>query len=158
MRIAQLSLYLIDVPLKREVKHASATRRSSRNLLACCRLSDGTEGWGEGVPREYVTGETAESAAAAFSQLPLSQLFVQQCHGWQDVFPLCDRLQPCRGDDPRQSHGNALRCALEISVLDAYGRLFDQPVSTVTELFEPASGVRERRDQVRYSTAMGPGC
>ena len=29
-----------------------------------CVLADGTEGWGEGVPREYVTGETAESALA----------------------------------------------------------------------------------------------
>jgi hypothetical protein len=65
MRVVALTAYIVQLPLRREIKHASATRRESANLLIRCRLSDGTEGWGEGVPRSYVTGETPQGAAAA---------------------------------------------------------------------------------------------
>lgn len=34
----------------------------SENLLIGCALEDGTVGWGEGVPRNYVTGESVSGA------------------------------------------------------------------------------------------------
>ena len=54
--------------------------------------------------------------------------------------------------DERDCQGNAARCALELAVLDAYGRRFRQPLSSLTqsiapELFEPKA-------QVRYSGAI----
>ncbi|MFV2070778.1 MAG: enolase C-terminal domain-like protein, partial [Pirellulales bacterium] len=77
------------------------------------------------------------------------------CENWADVIGLCTRLQPAvLGDDPRQCGANAHRCAVELSLLDAYGRLFGEPVSAVTHCFEPARPLRTALAQVRYSGAV----
>src|SRR4051794_24228447 len=60
MRIRSLTAYVVRLPLKRPFKHASTTRHESDNVLIRCELADGTTGWGEGVPRSYVTGETPD--------------------------------------------------------------------------------------------------
>ena len=64
MRIRQLTAYVVRLPLKRPFTHASATRQDSENVLVRCDLADGTIGWGEGVPRSYVTGETPAGCLA----------------------------------------------------------------------------------------------
>ena len=62
MRIVALEGRIIRLPLKRSIKHASHSRTDTLNLVVRCQLDDGSVGYGEGVPREYVTGETAESS------------------------------------------------------------------------------------------------
>ena len=152
MRIAELIAYQIRVPLKREIRHASAARSESHNLLVCCRLADGSEGWGEGVPREYVTGETVEGAFEQLAITPLAEQLSAACSDWAEVIPLCERFQPAATrDDPRGCYGNALRSAIEISILDAFGRLFGEPLAAVTRHFEPAAAIRSHSNWVRYS-------
>ncbi len=60
VRIVSMTARRVMLPLKIKVEHASHVRRESENVIVECRLSDGTVGWGEGVPREYVTGETCD--------------------------------------------------------------------------------------------------
>ena len=64
MSISKLTLYKVAVPLKRVIRHASFARSESENLIVKVTLADGTSGYGEGVPRSYVTGETIESTFA----------------------------------------------------------------------------------------------
>src|SRR5262249_39113583 len=66
---------------------------------------------------------------------------------------LAERLQlaPIPGDD-RQCQGNAARCAVELALLDAYGRHFRQPLSKVTELLAPE--IYQPQPWVRYSGAI----
>lgn len=155
MRIAELAAYLVHVPLKREIKHASATRRESANLLVRCRLRDGTEGWGEGVPRSYVTGETAEGALEQLAATPLGQQLDGDCVNWNDVIALCESFRPASSEeDVRGCHGNALRCAVELSLLDAFGRLFNQPVRALAREYAPAASIFAERDSVQYSAAI----
>ena len=160
MHIATFTAYSIRVPLRRTVKHASATREPSDNLLIRCELGDGTEGWGEGVPREYVTGETIEGAFQQLDTIAWESQFGGEYTCWDNVVEVCDQIRlPTLENDPRSCYGNALRCALELSILDAFGHLFAQPVAVVTERFAPAEAIRTKLDQVRYSgaiTAEGP--
>ena len=74
MRIRSLTAYVVRLPLKRPFSHASATRHDSDNVLIRCELADGTTGWGEGVPRSYVTGETPEGC---LEQLAVTQIAEQ---------------------------------------------------------------------------------
>jgi len=155
VRIVELCVYLVNLPLKREIKHASHTRRESANLLVRCRLTDGTEGWGEGVPRPYVTGETPEGALAQLRSTRVIDQLDCDCGGWGDVLGLCERFRPAVDEeDPRQCRSNALRCAVELSVLDAYGRLFEEPLSAVTQQYGPAKELRSSKPTVRYSGAV----
>src|SRR3954465_12592829 len=62
MKVTELVAYVVRVPLKKRIKHASHARTETDNVLVRARLNDGSVGWGEGVPREYVTGESADSA------------------------------------------------------------------------------------------------
>ena len=62
MRVVELSASHVRVPLKKAIKHASHSRTSTDNVVVKCVLADGTTGYGEGVPRDYVTGETIDSA------------------------------------------------------------------------------------------------
>lgn len=155
MRVVELTALLVQIPLRREIRHASASRSESTNLLVRCRLDDGTEGWGEGVPRPYVTGETPEGAMEQLAATPPAEQLSGDFCDWPSAIRLCERFRPRpMRDDPRGCHGNALRCAVELSILDAAGRCFGQPLSAATQAFEPAACVRARSDRVWYSTTI----
>src|ERR1700759_3936439 len=122
MRIHRLTAHVVRLPLKRPFRHASAERQDSDNVVVRCELTDGTIGWGEGVPRSYVTGETPEGCLGQLSNTPLAVQLSAECSSWPDVIKLCEKFQPvATGEDPRNCHSNALRCAIELSILDAFG-------------------------------------
>lgn len=62
MKIRSLETFKITLPFRFSFGHSLASRSLSQNLLVKVVLDDGTVGWGEGVPRDYVTGETIETA------------------------------------------------------------------------------------------------
>jgi muconate cycloisomerase len=115
-------------------------------------LDDGTEGYGEGVPRDYVTGETVDSALALLRDSDLKAQ-LEPCADFAGAVALAERLRltPVPGDD-RDCQGNAARCALELAVLEAAGRHAGRPLSAVTQLLTP--DIFEPKDSVRYSGAI----
>jgi muconate cycloisomerase len=134
------------------IRHASHSRRDTENVLVRCVLEDGTEGYGEGVPREYVTGETIDSALGLLRRSDLkSQL--EPCAQFAAAVDLAERLRlaPIPGDE-RGCQGNAARCALELAVLDAFGRRCGQPLSAVAKLLAPE--LYQELGWVRYSGAI----
>src|SRR3954452_25448495 len=116
MRVAELTAYHVRIPLVRPVRHASHRRDSTDNVIVRCVLDDRTEGFGEGVPRDYVTGETIDSALALLRQSEVpAQL--EPCRDFRHAVELAERfrLTPVSGDD-RQCQGNAARCAVELAL------------------------------------------
>jgi L-alanine-DL-glutamate epimerase-like enolase superfamily enzyme len=152
VKIIELTAYHIRIPLRKPIHHASHTRAETDNLLVRCVLEDQTTGHGEGVPRDYVTGETIDGALDLLrrSDLP-SQL--EECSDFARAVALAERLQlaPVPGDD-RGCGGNAARCAVELAVLDAYGRMFGEGLASVTRLL--AADRYSPRPWVQYSTAI----
>jgi muconate cycloisomerase len=152
VKVVELTAYHVRIPLRKPIRHASHVRSETENVLVRCVLADGTEGFGEGVPREYVTGETVDSALELLrrSDLP-SQL--EPCRDFALAVQQAERLAlaPVPGDD-RGCQGNAARCAVELAVLDAYGRHFGQPLAAVTRLLAP--DIYQSRPRVRYSGAI----
>src|SRR5581483_6338842 len=149
MRVKELTAWHVRIPLKKPIRHASHTRTDTDNLVVRCLLDDGTAGFGEGVPREYVTGETIDTALALLKGSDLAGQ-IDDCREFAGAVALAERLRlaPVPGDD-RACQGNAARCAVELALLDAYGRHFGAPVSDVTRLL--AADLYEPRQRVRYS-------
>jgi L-Ala-D/L-Glu epimerase len=149
MRVVALEVRHVRLPLKKPVRHASHVRTSTDNVVVKVSLSDGKIGFGEGVPREYVTGETAEGAVELLkaSDLP-AQLSV--CRSFTDAVAMAERitLKPVPGDD-RQCAGNSARCAVELALLDAFGRSFGEPLMNVTKQLSPE--LYKPQDTIRYS-------
>jgi muconate cycloisomerase len=152
MRVKELTAWQVRVPLKKPIQHASHTRIDTDNLVVRCVLDDGTEGYGESVPRDYVTGETVDSALDLLhkSDLP-GQL--AGCRSFEAAVAFIEQmvLAPI-ADDVRGCRGNAARCTLELALLDAYGKHFREPLSAVTRLLAP--DLYEPSSNVRYSGAI----
>ena len=158
MRIRRFIAHVVRLPLKRPFAHASATRHDSENVIIRCELADGTTGWGEGVPRSYVTGETPQGCLAQLGQTPLAAQLSANCSNWSDVIKLCESFRPALvADDPRGCHGNALRCAIELGILDAFGKAFAEPVSAIFDHFDPARPILTKNRLLRYGVAIDAG-
>jgi L-Ala-D/L-Glu epimerase len=156
MRIQSLDAYHVRIPLKGKVAHASHERTDTHSLVVCCRLDDGTEGWGEGLPRSYVTGETIETAWEQFRTADWSRMLGQRFADLSEAIALCDQIHLDGGDQAgqRDCFGNSLRCAIELAVLDAAARACGRPLSDVTSLVADTAKVRQNRDRVRYSAVI----
>ena len=155
MHLRRLTAYTIRVPLKRAFRHASAERTESENVVVACELADGTIGWGEGVPRSYVTGETPAGCLTLLAASRLNDLIAGDCANWNEVVKLCRRFDPANvTDNPRGCYGNALRCAVELSILDAFGRVLGEPIGRVVDHVPMAQVICQRSDKVRYSTTI----
>lgn len=149
MRVVDLTVFVARVPLRRAIRHASHRRTTTDNLVVRCRLDDGTVGWGEGVPREYVTGETAERAVALLTGSDIAGQ-LESVNDFPSAVRMAERLQIRRpADDVRGIVGNAARCAVELTVLDAFGRAFGQPLSAVAAIVTP--DCHSPSAMVRYS-------
>jgi muconate cycloisomerase len=149
MEVVALEARHVRVPLRRPVKHASHTRSETDNVVVRCALSDGSVGWGEGVPREYVTGETVVSALDLLHRSDLPKQ-LRPCPNFEEAVRLAERLRLAviPGDD-RLCQGNAAHCALELAVLDAFGRAFGEPLMNVTKFVAP--DLYQPRERVQYS-------
>ncbi len=146
MKIAELTAHHVRVPLKRAIKHASHARTETDNLVVRCVLDDGTVGHGEGVPRDYVTGETVDSAIALLQGAGLRGRLGGDT--FEKAVESAAALTLDAGD-PRGIGGNAARCAAELAFLDAAGKRFKRPLADVTRLIAPE--VAEARTGLRYS-------
>ncbi len=149
MSIVSWEVRHVRIRLRRPVKHASYARTETDNVVVVCKLADGSIGYGEGVPREYVTGETIDSAMSLLQASDLAGQF-SPCATFADVLTQAERfhLKPIPGDD-RACRGNAARCAVELALLDAYGRMYGEPLMNVTRALAPE--LYEPRECVQYS-------
>lgn len=137
VQIVGLRASIVSLPLRRPIRHASHSRNHTENIIVRCTLSDGSLGWGEGVPRDYVTGETADSALALLKETQWPGQLTP-CADFAETVRLAESLKlKSIADDDRQCRGNAARCAVELAMLDAFGRTFGENLTTVTELVAP---------------------
>ena len=71
MKIVDLKVRVVRLPFRFSFKHSLASRNYSDNVIVCARVENNgmiVEGWGESIPRDYVTGEDAVSAARTISE------------------------------------------------------------------------------------------
>lgn len=61
-RFTKLEIHEVRIPFRFRFGHALADRREARNLILILHTDQDAVGYGEVVPREYLTGETIESA------------------------------------------------------------------------------------------------
>lgn len=125
-RVDRIDVFAATLPLRFSFGHALAARRESTNVYVRITLDDDTVGYGEGVPREYVTGETAESALAALCDEQAPALVGRLLEQPEDVPAAIDEAAPVSGGGRLT---NAARCALELALMDAYGRHSGRSVS-----------------------------
>jgi muconate cycloisomerase len=154
MRIVELEARHVRIALRRKVSHASHVRTDTDNVVVQCRLSDGSIGYGEGVPRDYVTGETIDFSIDLLKRSDLPKQLDADCKDFVSAVHLAERFKLAPSpDDDRGILGNAARCAVELAILDAFGRAFGEPLTRVTELIAPE--LYSFQPIIQYSGVIG---
>lgn len=120
MRIARLTLYRLRIPMLVRLEHAKAARESTDNLVCEVELDDGTIGHGEGVPRDYVTGETFDEAWQVVTGC--RPALGRAVGSLDEAIAYVEALTAAIPDDPPRAVRNAARCTLELGLLDAFCR------------------------------------
>lgn len=140
-RIVSCELRAVDLPFRMPFKHAAATRTSSASLFLKCTTETGACGYGEALPRDYVTGESQDSTFELLRQQLLPRLADRR---FDDLAHVVAFLQECDGQSPagwrvETIPHTAAWCAVDLALLDAFGHHF----GTSVEL--PPGGDRETR-------------
>jgi len=119
VKIHGLTILETRIPFRFTFRHALASRHEGHGVLVRVIDEDGNVGYGECVPRSYVTGETPESVIQTLREElapPWIGTVVRSFDG------LVGRLQDRLASLPRDQH--AAHCALELALLDVGGRAF----------------------------------
>lgn len=139
MKLIALQAFSLNIPFRQSFRHASAERAVTQTLWVEARSATQV-GYGEGCPREYVTGEGLASAHAFVSRhagrLCQSIDSVAALRGWITA------NAPAIDADP------AAWCAVELALLDWLGKEAGRPLEALLDL-PPLDG------SFRYSAVLG---
>lgn len=148
MRLVSATVYALEIPLVETFRHSARARSFCDSVVVRVRDAAGNEGFGEGVPRPYVTGETTASMLEHVSRLwslgSVAELptldprgALQAVEAWLPPSPLAGAIAD-----------HASRAALETAILDCLLRRHETSLGGV---LPPA------RDRVTYSGVITAG-
>jgi L-alanine-DL-glutamate epimerase-like enolase superfamily enzyme len=160
LKLRQVDVMTVVLPFRITFRHALASRSNGEVIVVRATDSEGRVGFGESVPRDYVTGETIETVRKTLRQVFLPPLFGISFSSFDEITA---NLKHFLGSLPRNQH--AAFCALELSLLDLAGKAFGQHAGSVAGKTEgpevrysgviSAGGVEEALDLCKKAAALG---
>jgi len=122
LRVEALTIYRLRIPFHHAFRHALHSREESDAVIVKVTGSDGACGYGEALPRAYVTGETTESMIAWVRDVLAPKIFHESFFpGWHTLEQL-QALLPDWSSNVASGNGpiawNAAFCAVELALLD----------------------------------------
>jgi L-Ala-D/L-Glu epimerase len=154
--VTQLDLFAVDLPFKVAFRHAAAARTTSESLFLRARLDNDAEGWGESLPRAYVSGEARQQAFALLRDTILPALVGQSFRSLAEAVSFlekCDGKAPPEWLHPEVPQTSAW-CSVDLALLDAFGRASGEPARPAAGVPAPsAAGLR----RYRYSGVVSAG-
>jgi L-alanine-DL-glutamate epimerase-like enolase superfamily enzyme len=155
--VTGLQLFAVDLPFRKPFRHAAAARSTSESLFLRMRLNDGVEGWGECLPRSYVSRESREDAFVLLRDTILPALLGARFPSLADVVSFlekCDGKAPADWVPPDVPQSSAW-CSVDLALIDAFGKATGEPawLRTVDGQTSPAAALRRSR----YSGVVSAG-
>ncbi len=135
--LAQLDIYKTAIPM-RSFEHAAASRSLAEAVVVKLTLSDGRVGWGETLPRQYVTGESTESVITDLSETIWPAI--------RDIpFTPAHFAQAMQGISGQGNCINAACCAMDLAGVNC---LFDEMGQIDYEFLSIISGRARLRGEI----------
>jgi muconate cycloisomerase len=155
VRVEHGTVAALRLPLVEEFAHALSERDHSDSIVVEMIADDDTTGYGEGIPRDYVTGESVDAAIDHVAEvlwpcvrgLTLPRP-LDPTEGVGALRALTDALPIRSSVDGLVVAWNAARCAVELALIDACTRASSVSVG---QLLPPV------RDHVVYCGVMPTG-
>jgi len=146
MKLVAATLYALRIPLVESFSHSAGERRWSDSVVVRVRDDVATEGYGEGTPRPYVTGETVETMLDHLAKELWPRVVDREVPSADDLEAFAAFLPETHLAGAIAPH--ASRAALELAVLDCALRRTVRPLAA---LLPP------RRNRVTYSGVITAG-
>jgi L-alanine-DL-glutamate epimerase-like enolase superfamily enzyme len=139
-RLRSLELKPLHIPFTVAFRHASAERSETSTLWADVVLDTGVVGCGESCPREYVTGESLDTAQTFSSRHE---------RGLREHIVDLASLRAWMASNAQDIDANpAAWCAIELAVLDALAKDVNQTVERLLSL-------PELQGEFHYTAVLG---
>ncbi len=124
-----MTLHRCVFPLRMRFAHNNATRDSAETLIVRIRARGGCDGYGQALPREYLTGESIDSAEADIRDRWWPAVRRMDIPGNADFRTLLAAFRPLfrQADSLRK---NASYAAVECAAFDAALRASGNPAGT----------------------------
>ncbi len=135
MKLKSIKVSCLKLPFVHTFAHSLKKRNYSDSIIVKLKTENGVTGYGEGIAREYVTGETVSASVGfimahiwpSIEGLDFSTLndFVKA----KDLFPFLEEIIPEGPLDFGVIAWNAARSAVEIAMIDCWLRLNNRNIS-----------------------------
>ncbi|WP_300673453.1 enolase C-terminal domain-like protein [Desulfoluna sp.] len=122
MEIKTCRIHQIAIPFTTSFKHSLAETTGVRSIVFEVELQSGTRGYGECVPRSYVTGETVGSVMDGLAEHIIPGLTHLSFASWQEVLGWLKEFKRHFPNLPYRAL--CTRTAFELAMLDAAGKEF----------------------------------
>ncbi len=153
MKIASACIYSLNIPFVESFSHSLSDRNHSDSIIVKVTTDSGVSGFGEGVPRSYVTGETPDMCVDYIKNRLLPRIIgirldaIAIQHAFAEICNLIPETT-AEGTAGGAVVWNASRCAVELAVIDC---IFRSNNLSVGEAMPPASRT------VTYSGVISSG-
>ena len=137
-KASKIDIYAADIPFRMHFGHAAKRRTVSESIFVRLETEDGISGFGESLPRQYVTGEDQALVISRLSKVLPSALSGMEFDSFRDAADFCGSFNILNG---------AAKCAVELALLDAAGKVFN---CSITNVFD-----RQATDHLKYSAVIG---
>ena len=133
-RVESLEVLPLQIPFNRAFVHSKTSRSTSDSVVVRLTGSDGVKGYGEGLPRHYVTGEDIAGVVETLrGELGREVMKLYFESGLGAVEQVRSFIEGRVGRVPRESGvvaWNATLCALELALLDWTFKRSGESIST----------------------------
>ncbi len=137
-----MDIWHLKLPFLSPIRHNLATHQGSENIVVKVTTQDAATGYGEGVPRAFVTGEGLRDSLTFLREVLAPAALGLAFSSLQEVLPGLAQF----GQRVGAARYPAAFCALEMATLDAAGHTWNRPVA---DFF---GGLQ--RDQIIYSAVI----
>jgi o-succinylbenzoate synthase len=119
MKIIDIKLDQISVPLKRPFKTALRTVNSVEDVIVKVITDTGNVGYGEAPPTAVITGDTTGSIIAAINEVIKNNIIGMEI---ENIEALMMKLNKC------MVKNTSAKAAVDIALYDLYGQLYKAPL------------------------------
>ncbi|HLE12724.1 MAG: hypothetical protein A2504_09770 [Bdellovibrionales bacterium RIFOXYD12_FULL_39_22] len=143
MKIKSLKLRQTNIPFVLVFKHALKSRSEVDGLIVELETENNIVGYGEALPREYVTGETTESVTGHLINTIFPKMRGMEFNNIDDVLYFLDNFYDIF--DSLTEYDLCVKAATELALLDAYGK---ENKKSVLNLCSSACGLTPKNEIV----------
>ena len=142
MKLKEIAIGYIEIPLVTPFKTALRTVNSVNDLIVKVTAEDGTEGYGEAPPTAVITGDTKESIEAAIRYYIAPSIIGM---GLDDLPSIMAKMEKCLAKN------TTAKAAVDIALYDLYAKLQKKPLFRLLGEKDPSAVKTELETDITIS-------